>query len=98
MFCKVARQKLPIVHHGDDVNALGTDTVNDAVRALQHLAQVCALVLRNLATCIGRLANLAGSRNQPFDDLGCDEGRVLRDVVVDKPKAMFRPVRNLPPI
>lgn len=45
----MGRQLLPVVLHGDDVDLIGPDAVDDAKRPLQHLAQVSLGILRHLA-------------------------------------------------
>lgn len=36
------------MHHGDNVNLIGLDAVDNAVRPLQNLTDIIALVLWNL--------------------------------------------------
>lgn len=77
-------QKLAVVHHCDDIDAIWTYTVKDAIRAFENFTEVVALVFRNLASGVWGGTDILGTLDEPFDNLECTVGCVLRDVVVDE--------------
>lgn len=72
------------MHYSDDIDAIWTYTVEDAIRTFENFTEVFSLVFGNLASGVWGGANILGALDEPLDYLGCYVRCVLGDVVVDE--------------
>ena len=72
------------MYHGDDVDVIVLDTIEDTVWTVQYLAHFFAPILRYFASAVWELTDLHGAPYQALDHGERNEWRVFGDVVMDK--------------